>query len=521
MTAFYYLAAVKALLSFAILFFCSTAIVSAQTQIDTVQQKANTLVNQVNVDSLSSLPQLPDSLLSSYKKVDSIRADFNQQAGKIKNEYDSALSTLSSEKAKVTGAIDSLQKLNLPTDSYTKKLDSLNQKQSATTAQFNSKIADLKSKTTGKLDALELPPQYKEPVSALTKNIDGFSLDGKDMAVPGLEIPGFSLPDMEGLGNADLSKLDVGNLGALPKIETPVGDLGEVGSQLKGVQEDVKNIAGGDLNEVKNIPKAIEDQAGKVDGVAELQKQSGVIDDYKGKLEAVKNPDSAKNMAMEMAKEKAIDHFAGKEEQLKTAMQQMSKYKQKYSSVSSIKDLPKRKPNAMKGKPLIERFVPGLYFQYQQKTFNLFDFNPYVGYRISGLFTGGLGWNQRFAYDRRNHEWNNSRGRIYGPRAYLDTKIGKGFSGHLETEVMNTFVPSVISGTMLDHGQREWVWGMMIGLKKEYKIYKNLRGTVLFQYNIFNPKYKAPYVDRLNSRIGFEYVLKKKKKKSKETAKEK
>ena len=50
----------------------------------------------------------------------------------------------------------------------------------------------------------------------------------------------------------------------------------------------------------------------------------------------------------------------------------------------------------------------------------------------------------------------------------------------------------------------------MLGLKKEYVIYKNLRGTMLIQYNLYNPYFKAPYVDRVNSRIGFEYVLKRK-----------
>ena len=110
-----------------------------------------------------------------------------------------------------------------------------------------------------------------------------------------------------------------------------------------------------------------------------------------------------------MAKEKAIDHFAGKQEQLKAAMDKMAKYKQKYSSVSSIKDLPKRPPNAMKGKPLVERLVPGLFFQFQQKNYNLFDFNPYLGYKLSGRFTSGLGWNQRYAYDRRKENWNSSQ----------------------------------------------------------------------------------------------------------------
>jgi hypothetical protein len=61
----------------------------------------------------------------------------------------------------------------------------------------------------------------------------------------------------------------------------------------------------------------------------------------------------------------------------------------------------------------------------------------------------------------------------------------------------------------LSRGSIEWVWSFMTGLKKEYKIYKNLKGTALIQYNWFNRYYKAPYVDRLNSRIGFEYMLKK------------
>ena len=78
---------------------------------------------------------------------------------------------------------------------------------------------------------------------------------------------------------------------------------------------------------------------------------------------------------------------------------------------------------------------------------------------------------------------------------------------------MNTFVPSTLLGN-IDSGQREWVWSFMTGLKKEYKIYKNLKGTALVQYNWFNRYYKAPYVDRLNSRIGFEYTIKKAKGKS-------
>ena len=91
---------------------------------------------------------------------------------------------------------------------------------------------------------------------------------------------------------------------------------------------------------------------------------------------------------------------------------------------------------------------------------------------------------------------------------YVDFKLWRGFIAHLEEEAMNTFVPSTLLGNV-DTGEREWVWSFMTGLKKEYKIYKNLKGTALIRYNWFNRYYKAPYVDRLNSRIGFEYTIKK------------
>jgi hypothetical protein len=496
-----------------------------QTKVDTLQQKIASASDKVNIDSLTKLPQLPDSLLPSFHKVDSIRNEFNEKADSLKNKYQESVSKIDAARGKVNHTIDSLQTLNRPTGKYTKKLDSLNQVRQETSAKFTSKAEELKAKTTGKLNALDLPPQYKEPLQSITGKVDGFNLNSDFVKIPEVKIPGYSMPKIDGLGDlaskaGELGK--VGNLGNLPKIETPIGNLGDVSKvtdQVKGYQGDLKNISSGNLNEVKELPKTIEAQAAKIDGVSELQKSSGVVDGYKDKLGMGQDPSAGKEKAVDLAKQAAVDHFAGKEEQLKAAMDKISKYKEKYSSVSSLKDLPKRPPNAMKGKPFIERVVPGFYFQYQQKNYNLFDINPYVGYRISGRFTAGAGWNQRYAYLRKKHEWNH-QARIYGPRAYVDFRIGKGFIVHLETEVMNAFVPAVIRISPTDAGQREWVWGMMTGMKKEYKIYKNLRGTVLIQYNLFNPKYKAPYVDRFNSRIGFEYTLKKRVKKLEEKKQE-
>jgi hypothetical protein len=492
----------------------------AQEKREYTQHKTDSIFYRVDglpskLHSIHQVDTLRDSLLPSFQKLDSIRIDFNKEALAMQGEYTRSVNAIESQTKKLNHKIDSLGKLNIPTDKHFGRVDSLNQLRQKKMAEFNSKVESVKAKTTGRLNSLDLPPQYNEPVQQITSKVDGFGLNSDFVKIPQLEIPGYKLPKLDGISDlstiGDLNIGDVGNLAKelnLPKVESQLGDLGQITDQLKNVQGDIKSVASGNLSEVKELPKSIEQHATKIDGVSELQKQSQVIDEIKGKLEIVKDPQQGKGQAAEKVKEAAIDHFAGKEEQLKKAMDQMAKYKQKYSSVSSLKDLPKRAPNAMKGKPFIERLLPGFYFQFQQKRYNLFDFNPYVAYHISGRFTAGLGWNQRFAWDKNTTDWNNTA-RIFGPRVFVDFKLGKGFIAHLEGETMNTFVPSTILGTP-DTGHREWVWGMMTGMKKQYKIFKNLRGTVVLQYNIFNPKFKAPYVDRINSRIGFEYVLRKK-----------
>jgi len=497
-------------LLFLLLFLAIRGLSVAQSDLDSLALKTELF----NVDSLTqNFSLLPDSLLPSFSKIDSIRNNFNLAADSIKTQYKKNLSEIDAQTNRLNHGIDSLQRLNLPTEKYTKSLDSLNQLRQNTVAKFTSKLTALKAKTTDKLNALDLPSQYKEPIQELTHKIDGLNLGTGDIKIPELDIPGYSLPKIDGIVDLTSKAGEIGNvgtLGNLPDIKTPAGDLGNVTQQAKAYQDDIKNITQGNLNEVQNLPETIEDQASKIDGLDQLQKQSGVIAEQKAKLEDFKDPEKAKEKAVALAKKAAVDHFAGKQDQLKAAMEKISKYKQKYSSVSSIKDLPKRPPNPMKSKPFMERLVPGLYLQYQQRNSYLLDVNPYLGYKLTGRFTTGLGWNHRYAYDKNSRAFS-SRSKISGPRGYVDFKLGKGFLAHVEGESMNTFVPSTLRGNP-DTGEREWVWSFMTGLKKEYRIYKNLKGTALIQYNLFNRYYKAPYVDRLNSRIGFEYVVKKRRK---------
>lgn len=210
----------------------------------------------------------------------------------------------------------------------------------------------------------------------------------------------------------------------------------------------------------------------------------------------------------EKAKKAAVDHFAGKEEQLKAAMEKMSKYKQKYSSMKRIKDLTQKRRNEMSDKPLIERIVPGLGIQFQKRGENLLvDFNPYAGYRFTSRIVAGTGWNQRIGYNTSLYSFS-PEARVYGPRAFGEFKLGKGFSPRAELELMNTGLPT-LSQTTYDPSIREWVWGAFAGMKKEYKLFKNIKGTALVMVRLFNYEHKSPYTDVLNVRFGFEFPMKK------------
>lgn len=501
--------------AFALIFLISALCTATRAQgtLDSLSQKVISATEKYDRDSLQQqLPQLPDSLLPAYDKIDSIRIAFNQEADSIESRYKQEISKIDQQTNELKGRIDSVANLKLPfTNNYTKSLDSLSRIRQKLEEKFTSRLNELKAKTTGKFNALDLPPEYKQPIRALTSKIDGVNLNTPNINIPGLNVPGFSVPKIDGVSDLTSKATDIGdigNAGNIPGIETATANIGNLTGQAKAYEEDIKNIAGGNVQEVKKLPETIEQQASRIEGMDELQKQSGVIDADKAKLAELSDPEKAKEKAIELGKKAAVNHFAGKEQQLKAAMEKIAKYKKRYSSVSSIKDLPKRPPNPMKGKPFIERLVPGFFLQYQRKDLYLVDLNPYVGYKISGRFTSGLGWNHRYAYDKKARQFN-SRSVIFGPRAYVDCKLGKGFIAHVEGESMNTFVPSTLIGNP-DTGQREWVWTFMTGIKKEYRIYKNLKGTALIQYNLFNRHYKAPYVDRLNSRIGFEYTLKKK-----------
>ncbi|MBT1689158.1 hypothetical protein [Dawidia soli] len=476
-----------------------------------------TLASYGQTDSLLTRPQQAlDSLARKplHPGLDSVQHDFYASSDSLKNAFRGKFAGLDSAQAGTQHILDSLQALQLPHEEYVQKLDSIRQKRESEIQSLNQKMEGLKSKATGRINSLELPPQAQEQATALTSQIDGFQLPVKDLNLDavGVDSPFGSLNGLTSAVDSRVGK--IGALGGMPEFPGELGQVKDVTGQLGGYQQDIKNIAGGNLQDVKQVPGALEGKAAEATGLGEVTKQAEALNPM---LDAAKNPDAMKQQAIKQVQQQAVNHFAGKEQVLQQAMEKMSKLKSKYASLNSLKDIPKRKPNEMRGKPLRERLLPGIALQIQKKGDDvLVDFNPYIGYRLSGRLTSGAGWNHRASYNTDRNGLTMAP-RIYGPRAYGEFKLGKGFSPRAEFEYMNTYVPPQLQTPATDPGVREWVPGAFVGMKKDYRFIRSVKGTAMIMLRVFNVDHKSPYADVLNVRFGFEFPQKKKSKKEKQT----
>ena len=470
-------------------------------------QQQDSLSNKLRLaDSLSQHVNQIDSLLSGkIKKADSVTLAFQSKADSIQNSFQQEINSINATRNNLQHKIDSLNNLKLPTGKLTRQLDSLNQLQTQKLNEVNTKINNLKSKATQSLNEINLPEELQGPVNNLKQSINAYTL-------PGLNTTSLSLNniDFPNLTNTQLPTL-TDQLKLDPNLKNLTGDinLNQIGNTTKeftSYANDVKQLATGNLDEVKNIDKTIESKIAGIEGMEQLQEGKALMEKAK--------PDSAAlmNMAKEAVQEQILnaaqDHFAGKEAVLQQAMDKMSKLKSRYSEVQSLADLPKRLPNPLKGKPFIERLVPGITLQFQKSQYFLLDINPSLQYKIRPRLSAGAGWNERLPFDGWKITGNNER--IYGPRAIVQFRWAKGISFTLQPETMNTTIPPLLASRMgYDPFDRRWITSIFAGIKKEFTVYKKLKGNSELLYNFRDKNGMSPYADKVNVRVGFEWQMKK------------
>jgi hypothetical protein len=72
------------------------------------------------------------------------------------------------------------------------------------------------------------------------------------------------------------------------------------------------------------------------------------------------------------------------------------------------------------------------------------------------------------------------------------------------TRTDDTFVPQRTDPS------GEWVWSIYDGIKKDFTVYKSIKGNTELLYNLFDQKDNSPYAQRFAVRFGFEFPMRKK-----------
>lgn len=431
-----------------------------------------------------------DSLNYYTAKLDSIQNEIQDSLLVLTQQYDSVKNISSRAIDRLQQKADSLTAINLPQPALLQKIDSVRAWRDDQLGKITLRTDTIRTKVMAKIETLKLPSPLKKQASKLISQVNGFdismpgTLTDLSLVRPDIDIPAVDVPSLPGVPD-----MDVG-------LETPevlpdeLGQINEYAGAVPGNADELGTM-------VENQAVNLDELSALETGIEEVEQANALPEmDMEGQSEQLK----------QQAVKKAVNHFKGKETQLQEAMNRMAEYKKKYSSVESLKDLPKRPPNAMKGKPFVERLVPGISLQVLRNNDWMIDLNPHVGYRISGKITAGIGWNQRIAYNFDQDEFNTDA-RVYGPRVYGTFMWKKGYGVEGVAEYLNVPVRHPLYSNRFVH--RKWLPGVMGGIRKEYRITRSLRGNLRILYNLYDPDYKSPYGDRLVVRMGMNVMLRK------------
>lgn len=432
-----------------------------------------------------SLPTLDPVLQKGQSQLDSIRKDVAFRFASIKGSYDSILTVANGQTTHIQAAIDSLQQLNQPAGWLEDRIDSIRQWKDERIKVLTDKVEQLRSSVTERVDALGLPPELEVKGRDLK-----MALEELDVSIP--EIDAFKGGAGLGLPTIDHS-LDA----SLPDIEGT--DLGIAEEHIKGLDERLSTVPAN----VEDASALAEEEAAKLVDASGVGKELGSVDALK-QTAVLPDEQAAKDAIVRDVRKQAVDHFQGKEEQLRKAMETLAKYKQKFSKLEGLDQIPEKRPNPMRGQKFLERIVPGVALQVHRKYAWMVDFNLYAGYRFNGRLRGGVGWNQRVAYDADLYRFDPDL-RVFGPRLFTEFEAGRGFSARLEPECMNTRIPPRFAAGQPDPSVRQWVYSTIAGIKKEYRFIGNVRGTMLLLYNLHDREHRSPYSDKLMVRFGFEF----------------
>ena len=294
---------------------------------------------------------------------------------------------------------------------------------------------------------------------------------------------------------------DIQDLKTVETAKEKTDGLKEISSEIDGIESDVAAAKAGDSEALENRIADRLDMTNEIDEVRQQQLEMEELQvSYEDKLKMMRewqDQEVFQQKLEEALKQEAPKYFLGKEEKILEGQKLLFAYKQKYSEVSSIKDLPQREARAIRSERFLDKFMIGTDMEFVRADVNFLDIAPYLGYELTRRWhiKAGYGWRMNVAIKDGLEVKTNG---THGLRTSVNYLVYKGFIALAGYERSRVELPEVTPGIK----ERAWSDLAVIGIRKKYKIFKSLHGDGQVLYNITLSD-NSLYENRINLRFGF------------------
>lgn len=494
-----------------------TGVKSKTTSIDTVKNQlkgATTDKTPITTDTLKQKVSALTDTTQAFYKQQKYKADSLQLA--IESKFKSMQNTPQKLLNKATQPIDSFR-------------TNLNQRVNALEAKVKDPVDSIQRVLNDKLKEISTQAgNTVNPVKSIMPAGD-LKLPGGDNNLPaigiGKEMPALDLnlktetPKLNALDEfnkktTELSQWPDQQLKELPgveqytKINAQVSQVDSKLQQIQTIEEDVKNLSEGKLSELKQLPQELEKQIlNQADAqvlTKDMAKAKALQEQYQAMLQRYSDKKRIQQELQTRSKSMANDVINQNLPIVKQSQASMAKAKRVYGNFQSLKDLPKKRPNEMKSKPLSVRLVPSLQFQIYQTDVVVVDLMPQIGYRFTNRLMGGIGGQYRMTVSSKYQYYINQPG-VRGGFVFTEWTAWKGMFAHVDFYALH--VNANAYSKFQQETEDQLALGGHVGIGKSYPVSRRLKGSVIGLYR-FEFEGALPRQNKFGLRMGFSWKLK-------------
>lgn len=393
---------------------------------------------------------------------------------------------------------------------FTSPLDSLlqtaDQKQDSIVNKLNNKAAEIEQKITTDNQVAKQADKLEEKIQSKVEEVENSSI-GKVIPAPTDNHLKHLNQVKELSDQADNFRQNsikrINHIKPVEQTKAYLDQAEQLKSKVSAYENKIHTLPEDKINQLKQLPSAMEEKALQVKELEALQTQSQQLEDWKQQYVSQQDQfkqyqDQAylKEQGQAKLQEKAKNHFAAHADKLKSAQEKLEKFKRKYTGEKTAAGK-LIKQSSLQGKPLGERLVWGGQFQALPGTAISVDLSPILGYQLNKLWMIAAGGSYR-AELQPNKNYRLRKGETYGIRAFTEHKVFKGFFMHGEYELTN----QAMTNNVQDTHTRDWIKGILIGIGNTYHITDKLKGHVTVLYNLAHQE-QSPYPRPWMVRFGF------------------